>query len=93
MIRKRLDSCRASESQARQDLRTARSDAKEARQRTAAALASRSGLAARIVDAAMDSPSHRCQAIELARDPDIAGWARQARQPEALPESYDNCRY
>ena len=82
MLRERLDACRASEAKATRRASAAEAMVSDARQATAAALASRGRLAARIVDAAAESPSHRCAATQLARDPDVIRWARQAQTRE-----------
>jgi|SRR6266536_1973875 len=74
MLRKWLDACRASESKAR-------SETVQAREAVAAALSSRGGLAARLVDAADRSGTHRCPTQELANDPQVIRWARRDDNP------------
>lgn len=82
MLRERLDACRASEAKAARRASAADAVVSDARQATAAALASRGRLAARIVDAAAENPGHRCAAMQLARDPDVIRWGRQAQARE-----------
>jgi hypothetical protein len=78
MLRQWLDACRASESQAKAEIA-------QARDAVAAALRSRSGLAARLVDAADRSGTHRCPMQELANDRQVIRWARR--------EDEDDVRY
>jgi hypothetical protein len=74
MLRVRLKKCRTSEQEAA-------ATARDARDRVASALASRARLAARIVEAAEDDPSHRCAVTDVASDSQVLQWARRAQQP------------
>ncbi len=73
MLRERLTACRTSETHARQGLEAAN-------ERVAAALESRGSLADRLVSAAENSGRHNCPAQQLARDPQIAEFARKYRE-------------
>lgn len=70
MLREQLDACRASEAQAQ-------AKAAEARKATASALHSRAYLAARLVEAADRNGNHRCAVQAIARETQVAKWARQ----------------
>lgn len=80
MLRERLEACVASEAKAQEAAAQARREAGEARRATAAALQSRSQLAARIVNA--DGPA---SLQEIARDRRVIDWARRAEDDEVLP--------
>jgi len=82
MLRERMDACRKSEAKAQSAALQADKRASETHEQTKAALSSRGRLAARIVDAAAESPAHRCSILELASDPDVIRWARRAQSPE-----------
>lgn len=79
MLRERLTACRASESKARAAAATASKAAAEEHEATAAALRSRSNLAARIVEAAAEEAGrHTCSLQYVAQDQQVIKWARRA---------------
>lgn len=69
MLRKRLEACRASESQAQ-------ADAAKARKARTVAFRSRGWLASRLVQAADRNGNHHCAVQAIAREPDVDRWAR-----------------
>jgi len=84
MLRERLAACRRSEEHTRVQ---AQIDAAAAKERIAAALASRGRLASRIVAAAEKSPYvHRCPAITIANDSDVREWARRDAEMRTAPQ-------
>lgn len=82
MLRERLTTCRASEESARTGMALAR-------ERTAAALASRGVLADRLVEAAETGCSRNCPAQQLGRDPQVVDLARKHRLHEDTSWDHD----
>lgn len=80
MLRERLTACRESESKSRGAAAEAAKAATQAREATAAALHSRSVLAARIVEAAREAGRHTCPLVYLANDRAVIEWARRVEQ-------------
>jgi ribosome-binding protein aMBF1 (putative translation factor) len=81
MLRKRLTACRASEERVRTGM-------VRANNRMVAAYESRGSLADRLVTAAEVGCSRDCPARQLARDPDVAEFARRHREGPARPASW-----
>jgi septal ring factor EnvC (AmiA/AmiB activator) len=82
MLRERFTACRDSEAKAQIAMMEARETAASAREATAAALRSRSNLAARIVEAAQDAGRHTCPLVQIAHDREVIGWARRSDQED-----------
>ncbi len=83
MLRERLTACRASEASARTGM-------ERANHRMVAAYESRGLLADRLVTAAEAGCSRNCPARQLARDPDVAEFARRYREGPARPVFWDS---